>query len=173
MPGAWHSGASGLPALSLPTLFLQNESVMRPLITASALLLALLLPATSSAQQAYPTEQLLSTATTVMGEPIVYPASGPARVTASIVTIAPGAETIFHRHPAPMFAYILEGEVTVDYGERGTRTFRQGEAMMETMQVRHRGMNRGQVPVRILSVHMGAEGTANVVLEQDAPAPQK
>lgn len=145
--------------------------MMRPLIP--LLLLSLGLPATGMAQQAYPTQELLSTATTVMEEPIVYPASGPARVTASIVTIAPGAETIFHRHPAPMFAYILAGEVTVDYGDRGTRTFRQGEAMMETMQVRHRGMNLGQVPVRILSVHMGAEGTANVVLEKEGPAPQK
>ncbi len=145
--------------------------MMRPLIP--LLLLSLGLPATGMAQQAYPTQELLSTATTVMEEPIVYPASGPARVTASIVTIAPGAETIFHRHPAPMFAYILTGEVTVDYGDRGTRTFRQGEAMMETMQVRHRGMNLGQVPVRILSVHMGAEGTANVVLEKEVPAPQK
>lgn len=145
--------------------------MMRPLIP--LLLLSLGLPATGMAQQAYPTQELLSTATTVMEEPIVYPTSGPARVTASIVTIAPGAETIFHRHPAPMFAYILAGEVTVDYGDRGTRTFRQGEAMMETMQVRHRGMNLGQVPVRILSVHMGAEGMANVVLEKEVSAPQK
>ncbi|MFZ4539908.1 hypothetical protein [Propionivibrio sp.] len=58
--------------------------------------------------QAYPTRELLSTTTTVVGEVIRYPTTGPARITANIVTIAPGAETVFHRHPAPMFAYILE-----------------------------------------------------------------
>lgn len=61
----------------------------------------------------------------------------------------------------------------MDDGERGTRTFGQGEAMMDAMRVRHRGMNRGPIPVRILSVHMGAEGSAHVVLEQDVPTLQK
>lgn len=131
-----------------------------------AIFLALAFAPLATWAQAYPTQELLSTSTTVMGERIAYPTTGPARVTANIVTIAPGAETIFHRHPAPMFAYILEGEVTVDYGAAGKRVFRQGEAMMETMQTVHRGSNAGTGVVRILSVHMGAEGTQNVVLEK-------
>ncbi|WP_306607368.1 cupin domain-containing protein [Azonexus sp.] len=131
-----------------------------------AVFLALAFAPLATWAQAYPTQELLSTSTTVMGESIAYPTTGPARVTANIVTIAPGAETIFHRHPAPMFAYILEGEVTVDYGAAGKRVFRQGEAMMETMQTVHRGSNAGTGVVRILSVHMGAEGTQNVVLEK-------
>lgn len=131
-----------------------------------AVFLALAFAPLATWAQAYPTQELLSTSTTVMGESIVYPTTGPARVTANIVTIAPGAETIFHRHPAPMFAYILEGEVTVDYGAAGKRVFRQGEAMIETMQTIHRGSNAGTGVVRILSVHMGAEGTQNVVLEK-------
>ena len=131
-----------------------------------AIFLALAFAPLATWAQAYPTQELLSTSTTVMGESIAYPTTGPARVTANIVTIAPGAETIFHRHPAPMFAYILEGEVTVDYGAAGKRVFRQGEAMMETMQTIHRGSNAGTGVVRILSVHMGAEGTQNVVLEK-------
>ncbi|WP_026685922.1 cupin domain-containing protein [Azovibrio restrictus] len=140
---------------------------MRKLPGTLLLLGALGMPALGWAQaQAYPTQELLSTSTTVLGETIRYPDSGPARVTASIVTIAPGAETVFHRHPAPMFAYILEGEVSVDYGDQGIRVFRQGEALMEAMQARHRGTNQGSVPVRILSVHMGAAGTENVVLEK-------
>ncbi|MFZ4539554.1 cupin domain-containing protein [Propionivibrio sp.] len=114
--------------------------------------------------QAYPTRELLSTTTTVVGEIIRYPTTGPARITANIVTIAPGAETVFHRHPAPMFAYILEGEVTVDYGAEGKRVFRKGEALVEAMYTIHRGTNLGTTTVSILSVHMGAEGTQNVEL---------
>lgn len=116
--------------------------------------------------QAYPTKDLLSTGTTVVGEDIRYPTTGAARVTASIVTIQPGADTIMHRHPAPLFAYILEGELTVDYGTQGKRVFRKGDAFMEAMDVPHRGTNLGTATVRILAVYLGAEGTQNVALEK-------
>ncbi|MBK5913539.1 cupin domain-containing protein [Rhodocyclus purpureus] len=130
-----------------------------------ALCLALVLPGTAPAEQAYPTVELLSTTTTAIGEPIRYPTSGPARITANIVTIAPGADSLLHRHPAPLVAYILDGEVTVDYGAAGRKVFRKGEAMVEAMALPHRGMNFGSEPVRILAIHLGAEGTANVALE--------
>jgi quercetin dioxygenase-like cupin family protein len=139
---------------------------MRNAFHATIFLIALALPITGWTQAAYPTQELLNTSTTVLGETISYPTTGPAQVKASIVTIEPGAETKFHRHPAPMFAYILEGEVTVDYGAAGKRVFRKGEALMEGMNVAHRGTNLGTTTVSILAVHMGAEGTANVVLEK-------
>ena len=34
-------------------------------------------------------------------------------------------------------AYILEGELTVDYGAHGTRTYKQGQSLMEAMSVAH------------------------------------
>ncbi len=123
--------------------------------------------------QAYPSRELLNTQSSVLGEPISYPTTGPARIKANIVTIAPGAETIFHRHPAPMFAYILAGELTVDYGSFGKRVYRPGDALMEAMQASHRGMNLGTATVSILSVHMGADGTENVVLEKTAAPGQE
>ena len=91
------------------------------------------------------------------------PTTGPARVTASIVTIAPGKETVVHRHGAPLFAYVLSGEVTVDYGEKGKRVYKQGDAFMEAMQVAHKGINLGTAPVQILAVYMGAAGTDDVI----------
>lgn len=136
---------------------------MRRLLLGAVLLLA---PAVACAGDAYPSVQLLKTAKTVAGEDVVYPTSGPAQVTALIVTIAPGAETVLHHHPAPMFAYILEGEVRVDYGAAGSRVFRPGDAFMEAMAATHKGVNSGTVPVRILAVSMGAEGTANVAVDQ-------
>lgn len=127
--------------------------------------LALLLPAAAVAGEAYPAVKLLETGTTVTGETLVYPTSGPAKVSAIVVTIAPGAETVLHHHPAPMVAYILEGDLRVDYGAHGSHEYHAGDALLEAMAVPHKGTNIGTVPVRILAVSMGAEGTANAVVD--------
>lgn len=117
----------------------------------------------SPAAQSYPAVPLLSTGTTVIGEPIRYPRTGPAHITAAIVTVEPGGRTIMHKHGVPLFAYILEGELTVNYGKYGTRTYRTGQSLMEAMHAPHYGMNQGAVPVRLLAVYMGAKGAKDVV----------
>jgi quercetin dioxygenase-like cupin family protein len=117
----------------------------------------------SAHDNGYPVMSLLSTGTSVVGETLRYPTSGPAHVTATIVTLAPGAKTIMHKHGVPLFAYILEGEITVDYGDRGKRTYRQGDAFMEAMDVPHYGIDTGANLVRILAVYIGAEGAADVI----------
>jgi quercetin dioxygenase-like cupin family protein len=131
---------------------------------AAALLLAIVPLANRAAAQdsGYPAVPLLSTGTDIVGETLHYP-RGAAHVTAAIVTIAPGAKTIVHRHGVPMFGYILDGELTVDYGTHGKRTYRQGQALMEAMDVAHFGINSSSQPVRILVVYMGADGAQNVV----------
>jgi quercetin dioxygenase-like cupin family protein len=110
----------------------------------------------------YPAVPLLSTGTTIVGEKIHYP-KGDAHITASIVTLAPGARTIPHKHPVPLYAYILDGELTVDYGAHGTRTYKQGASFMEAMEVPHFGENKTGKPVRILAVYLGAVGAKDVL----------
>ena len=136
-------------------------------LTVGTLLLATL-PSTVLArdQGYYPVQELLVTGTTVVGENIQYPTSGAPRITVAVVTVAPGNPAAFHRHPVPLVAYILEGELTVDYGEKGVKTFRQGDALVEAMNVPHRGMNLGSGIVKLLAVYVGAEGSANVALEK-------
>jgi quercetin dioxygenase-like cupin family protein len=112
----------------------------------------------------YPAVPLLSTATTVIGETLRYPATGAAHVTAAIVTLAPGEQTIVHKHGVPLFAYMLEGELTVDYGEHGKRRYLAGQAFMEAMATAHFGSNTGSQPARLLAVYMGAEGAEDVVV---------
>jgi quercetin dioxygenase-like cupin family protein len=139
---------------------------MPPRIPIAVFILAVMFaPASRAAAEdnGYPAVPLLSTGTTVAGETLHYPTGGPARVTAEIVTLAPGARTVLHKHGVPLFAYILEGEITVDYGARGKRTYHQGEALMEAMDVAHFGADTGARPVRILAVHMGAEGAADTI----------
>lgn len=129
--------------------------------------LALALYATPLAAADYQrTEMLFDGSQTVVGETLAYPTTGPAKVTSLIVAMEPGETTGPHRHGAPTYGYILEGQVTVDYGTHGKRTYRKGEAFMEAEGVTHDGVNDGDVPVRILVVFMGAEGTANVIHEK-------
>jgi quercetin dioxygenase-like cupin family protein len=134
-----------------------------------ALITGLLAGQAFAQDQNYPGFALLAAQTTIVGETIVYPTTGPARVTAAIVTLAPGERTIVHKHGAPMFGYVLEGELTVDYGAYGTRRYTKGQALMEAMAVAHSGQNTGVLPVQILTVYMGAEGTSNVAPANEPP----
>ena len=111
---------------------------------------------------------LLETETDIIEQPIVYPPGTP-KVTAAVVTIEPGAETGWHTHEVPLFVRVLEGEVTVDYGSKGIKTYKAGEAIMEAMNWPHNGLNKTTAPVRILAVYMGSDEKTNTAT---APGPK-
>jgi quercetin dioxygenase-like cupin family protein len=129
------------------------------LIPVAPLLLFLGAGGNGSAREApKPVTPLLSTGTTVIGEPIVYPSGAPAQVTAAVVTLLPGQETGWHTHGVPVVGYVIDGELSVDYGEKGVRVYRAGDAVIEAIGVAHNGRNTGSGPMRILAVFIGAEG---------------
>jgi quercetin dioxygenase-like cupin family protein len=142
-------------------MFLQRTLVAAGIIVASLGAASLGLAWGEDAVALKPTvAPLLTTSTTIIGQPLVYPA-GTAQVTAAIITIPPGGETGWHVHQVPLIGYILEGQLTVDYGAKGTHTYAAGEALAEAMNWPHNGMNKGTVPVRLLAVYAGAAGIAN------------
>jgi quercetin dioxygenase-like cupin family protein len=98
----------------------------------------------------------------VLGNPLAYP-DGHVDITAAIVEVPPGGSTGWHSHEVPLFAYILEGELTVDYGEKGRRTYSAGSSVLEAMNWPHNGTNTGEVPMRLLAVYMGGGGKANTL----------
>ena len=110
---------------------------------------------------------LLQSGTDILGQPLDFPDAN-ANVTSAIVTIPPGGATGWHQHEVPLFAYILEGELTVDYGSKGTRIYKAGDSVMEAVDWPHNGTNTGTVPMRLLAVYMGGGGEANTVA---LPAP--
>ena len=109
---------------------------------------------------------LLATTKTVVDEPIVYPVGAPAKITASIINLSPGAATGWHKHGIPLVGMIMEGELTVDYGEKGKRTYKQGEAFAEAINQTHEGTNTGTVTAKLLAVYLGAEGLPNSIAEK-------
>ncbi|WP_052699427.1 cupin domain-containing protein [Hyphomicrobium sp. 99] len=109
---------------------------------------------------------LLETTKTIVGEPIVYPTGAPAKITASIINVSPGAATGWHKHGVPLVGLIMEGELTVDYGSKGKRTFKQGQAFAEAINETHQGTNNGTEMVRLFVVYMGAEGLPSSIPEK-------
>ena len=105
---------------------------------------------------------LLQGGTDVLGAPLSYP-DGPVNITSAMVTIPPGGTTGWHSHEVPLFAHILEGELTVDYGEKGTKTYRAGDSVLEAMNWPHNGTNTGSVPMRLIAIYMGGGGKQNTV----------
>jgi quercetin dioxygenase-like cupin family protein len=122
--------------------------------------LAIGLSATSAhgAPPAPSVETLIETERTILDQPIFYP-SGTSKITAQIITLPSGASTSLHLHAVPMFAYILKGELVVDYGSSGERRYRKGDTLVEAIDWPHRGRNAGKGKVQILVVFSGAEGT--------------
>ena len=133
---------------------------MRSLILALALLGAIAPSAAQDSQYQNLLTPLLSGNTTIIDQTIAYP-DGTPKVTAAIVVIPPGKDTGWHTHAVPLFVYILEGEVTVDYGSKGMKVYKAGEALLEAENWPHNGMNETDELVRIFAVYMGGEGIAN------------
>ncbi len=107
----------------------------------------------------YPSSEVFLGNQTVIGQTIAYPVGTP-MVNAVIVPLAPGGRSAWHIHRTPLFGFILEGELTVDYGSKGTRVYRQGEAVLEAIDWPHQASNRGSVLTRVLAVNIGVEGGA-------------
>ena len=101
--------------------------------------------------------------TTVLEQPFAYPKGARAQVSSTIVELQPGQATGWHKHNVPLYGYILEGTLTVEYDAGVTKEYPAGTAFMEAMKVFHNGINKGSSPVRVLCVFMGAEGLNNTV----------
>lgn len=102
-------------------------------------------------------------AQTVLDQLLQYPNGSQAQVSSAILTIAPGVSTGLHKHDAPMYAYILEGTLTVTYEGGIVKNYSEGSAILEAVGTPHNGENKTDKPVKILVVNMGAEGVANSV----------
>lgn len=109
---------------------------------------------------------LKKTSVTSNGEKIAYPLTDQAEVTAMVVDLAPGAETGWHQHPVPVYAYVVAGKLSVELEDGKTLTFGTGDAIIEVVNTLHNGKNSGVEPVRLAVFYLGIEGRANVVKEE-------
>ena len=100
---------------------------------------------------------ILKTDKTVLGVPFFYPKDSPSEISATVITLMPGKETGWHTHHVPLFAYVLEGEITVNYAKIGKRIYKKGDAIMEAIDHAHNGVNTGSTSVQILTVFLSSK----------------
>ena len=97
---------------------------------------------------------VLETNTTIIGQDFSYPGGDPL-ITSKIITIPEGAETGNHIHEYPVFAFVMKGEVTFDYQNKGSKIYVEGDAIVEAIDFTHNGKNTGDGPTEILVVTIG------------------
>ena len=112
-----------------------------------------------------PDLSLVSTdSVSIAGEPLAYLSTPSPEISSYIMPIAPGAITQWMTHPVPAYLYVLEGTLTVEFAEDGSRKeFKAGQAFLQARTKWHRGRNDGKVPVRFLAVFCGAKDVLNVL----------
>ena len=67
-----------------------------------------------------------------------------------------------HKHPYPHYVYVLQGTLTVTNLETGNRfEAKQGQFVVEIMNVWHKGKNEGATPVKLLVIDQLPTGVAS------------
>jgi quercetin dioxygenase-like cupin family protein len=115
-----------------------------------------LAPDTTSGVTVQPLAQAQSTWD---GKALAYP-EGRAEVTAMHIEVALGAETGWHQHPVPSFAYVLQGELEITLKDGSVNRLKAGDVAFEVVDTTHNGRNVGDVPVKLVVFYAGATGKA-------------
>ena len=91
-----------------------------------------------------------------------------AKVTTFEVTFLPGATSKPHRHPGPIFGYILEGELEFAVGDEKVRTLKAGDTFYEAAMVLH-AVSRNpsdKVKTRVLAVLVHPRDAKELVIPE-------
>ena len=103
-------------------------------------------------------EPILKTDTTSIGQKIIYPQFTNDEVSIVKVTIPPGKSTGWHKHNFPVFAYVLQGTLTVEFENRKSLQFSQNSSFSEVIDTLHNGINHGKENVVLIAFFMGEKG---------------
>ncbi len=101
---------------------------------------------------------VLKSTTAGNGRALEYLRTDRPEVTAAVVEIAPGAQTGWHLHRVPVYAYVMEGTLRVLLDDGTALTFEKGQAILEVRNTPHNGINTGKETVRLIVFYTGAVG---------------
>lgn len=93
---------------------------------------------------------------TILGQDFKYPAGTPL-IKAFNITFKPGNQTDTHRHLVPLYIYVISGEMEVDYGSKGKKVFKPGDAYIEAINWCHKATTYNNKTPVVMGVYMGQE----------------
>jgi quercetin dioxygenase-like cupin family protein len=106
---------------------------------------------------------------TILGQDFKYPTGVPL-IKAFDIFIPAGKQTSLHSHAVPLYAYVVSGELEIDYGSKGKRAFKSGTSFIEAMDWCHIGKSLNNQPVRLIGVYLGQENP-NQIAPTDCKKP--
>ena len=101
---------------------------------------------------------VLKSGKTADGDPLTYLQTAKPEIVSVIGTLEAKGQTALHRHPVPVFVYLLEGQIAVETEGKERRQYKAGEAFLESVNMWHQAFNEGDQPAKLLVVFMGEEG---------------
>lgn len=107
--------------------------------------------------------QIKKSTTDSNGRKLDYLKTDSPEVTVLMVEIPAGGETGWHRHPVPVYAYMLSGAITVEMENGEKHDFREGDAILEAVNMPHNGRNMGTIPAKLVVFYTGEQGKPNTV----------
>ncbi len=115
-------------------------------------------------------KELLKTSKMPDGSPVHYTVTDDPEVTVLDITIPPGKETGWHYHPIALYAYVLEGALTVETGDGKSYTYTSGQPIIEFVNQVQNGINKTDKPVRLVVFYLGIKDKPGAVM---ATGPEK
>ena len=106
---------------------------------------------------------VLKTSVTNTRRRITYPRTTKPEIESVLITIAPGGQSGWHRHPVPTFVYVLRGTLLLGNQGQRRRRYRAGTAFLEATKTCHNASNPGTRPLQLLVVYIGKRGTPNLI----------
>lgn len=90
------------------------------------------------------------------------------KVTLQEVEKAPGAATELHRHPAPVFVYILEGELESQIDDEKPKVYKKGDVFYEPHGALHKvARNPSKTSrLRFLAVFLSTKGEKELLIPE-------
>ncbi|HWR00482.1 MAG TPA: cupin domain-containing protein [Chlorobaculum sp.] len=116
-------------------------------------------------------DKILVSSTNYTGQPLSYNNTVNPEVTALVVHIPPGGSTGWHKHPIPVYAYMLDGELTISMKDGASYLFRKGEVILEVINTLHNGVNKGNKEAILMVFYSGTAGQPNVIKEEPTGTP--
>ena len=123
----------------------------------------LVLAADGAAYDKAQVETLLVTTSTWNGEKIGWYPYGSPEVSVLKIKVPVGVKLALHKHPIPLVAYMLSGELSVETDDGKRAVFREGDPIIEVIDTWHFGESTGDEDAVLVAFYMGVTRLPNTI----------